>query len=187
MKGLFLVLLLASVACLQAQVQLPDVDIFRYQETQRDTFISAAAPTTFLNQGADVAGEASGELIHRFLEKLTVSIKDQLFVGGISTDDQPQDGMAIINGATFKVGDTIPLEVDKETLNALEQLSLTFGLTLARTKNTNAIKIEVGKITTTGVDLVLPGFRSSICQLPLERDDVVTGVKLERKAKDHRP
>jgi hypothetical protein len=187
MKGLFLVLLLASVACLQAQVQLPDVDIFRYQETQRDPFISAEAPTTFLNQGANVAGVASGELIHRFLEKLTVSIKDQLFVGGISTDDQPQDGMAIINGATFKVGDTIPLEVDKETLNALEQLSLTFGLTLARTKNTNAIKIEVGKITTTGVDLVLPGFRSSICQLPLERDDVVTGVKLERKAKEHRP
>jgi hypothetical protein len=45
----------------------------------------------------------------------------------------------------------------------------------------------VGKITTTGVDLVLPGFRSSICQLPLERDDVVTGVKLERKLKENKP
>jgi hypothetical protein len=187
MKGLSLVFLLANVASLQAQVQLPDIDIYRYQETQRDPFISAAAPTTFLNQGVEVAGVASGELIHRFLEKLTVSIKDQLFVGGISTDDQPQDGMAIINGATFRVGDTIPLEVDKETLNALEQLSLTFGLTLARAKNTNAINIKVGKITTTGVDLVLAGFRSSICQLPLERDDVVTGVKLERKLKENKP
>src|SRR5262249_58772237 len=98
----------------------------------------------------------------RFLEKLTASIKDQLFVGGISTGDLPQDGMAIINGVSFRVGDSIPLEVDKETLNALEQLSLTFGLTLAHAKNTNAIKIEVGKITTTGVDLVLPGFKSSI-------------------------
>jgi hypothetical protein len=170
MKGLSLIFLLANVAPLQAQVQLPDIDIYRYQESQRDPFISAAAPTTFLNQGVEVAGVASGELIHRFLEKLTVSIKDQLFVGGISTDDQPQDGMAIINGATFRVGDT-----------------LTFGLTLARAKNTNAINIKVSKITTTGVDLVLPGFRSSICQLPLERDDVVTGVKLERKPKGNKP
>jgi hypothetical protein len=168
-------------------VELPDIDVYNYSRTQRDPFLSARAPTTFLNERAEIAGVASGELIGKFLEKLTASIKDQLFVGGVSTDDRLEDGMALINGVAFRVGDRIPLPVDPKTLTELDQLALSFGLTLVRTVD-NTIAIEVGRISGTGVDLMLPGFRASICQLPLERDEATNAVILERKrTKERKP
>jgi hypothetical protein len=88
--------------------------------------------------------------------------------------------MALINGVTFRAGDRIPLELDQKTLNELDQLAQSFGLTLERATDT-AIAIEVGRISESGVDLVLPRFRSSICQLPLERQ-ALGAVKLERKS-----
>jgi len=180
MKMQVFFLLFASAVGLHAQVELPDIDIYNYLRTQRDPFISAEAPTTLLNERVEIAGVASEELMRRFLEKLTASIKDQLSVGGLSTDDRQPDGMALINGVAFRQGDTIPLEVDQKTLRELDQLAQSFGLTLTRTMD-NAIAIEVGRISGVGVDFMLPGFRASICQLPLERDEAVSAIKLERK------
>jgi hypothetical protein len=186
MKGPLFFLLFAGVR-LYAQVELPDIEVYNYSRTQRDPFLSARALTTFLNERAEIAGVASGELIGKFLEKLTASIKDQLFVGGVSTDDRLEDGMALINGVAFRVGDRIPLQVDPKTLTELDQLALSFGLTLARAAD-NTIAIEVGRISGAGVDLMLPGFRASICQLPLERDEATNAVILERKrTKEKKP
>jgi hypothetical protein len=180
MKGRLLFLFFAGATALYAQVELPDIDVYNYPQTGRDPFISAQAPTTFLSERSELAGVSNGELIRRFLEKLTASIKDQLIVGGVSTDDSLADGMALINGVTFRAGDRIPLELDQKTLNELDQLAQSFGLTLERATDT-AIGIEVGRISQSGVDLVLPGFRSSICQLPLERQ-ALGAVKLQRKS-----
>ena len=180
-------LFFAGVVDLHAQVSLPDIDIYNYLRTQRDPFISAQAPTTLLNERVEIAGVASEELMRRFLEKLTASIRDQLSVGGLSTNDRQQDAMALINGVAFRPGDRSPLEVDQKTRRELDQLAQSFGLTLARTTD-NAIAIEVGRISVLGVALMLPGFRASICQLPLEREELVNAVKMERKpTKEKKP
>jgi hypothetical protein len=138
------------------------------------------APTTLLNERVQIAGVASGELMRRFLEKLSASIKDQLSVGGLSTDDSQTDAVALINGVAFRQGDTVPVTVDEKTLHELDQLAQSFGLTLPRTQD-NAIAIAVGAISNVGVDFEIPGFRASICQVPIDRDEPSSGVKLERK------
>jgi hypothetical protein len=173
-------LLLASAVSLIAQVELPDIDIYTYVRSHRDPFISVRAPTTLLNEQVQIAGVASGELMRRFLEKLTASIKDQLYVGGLSTDDSQTDAVALINGVAFHQGDTVPITVDEKTLHELDQLAQSFGLTLPRTQD-NAIAIAVGAISSVGVDFEIPGFRASICQVPIDRDEPSNAVKLERK------
>jgi hypothetical protein len=173
-------LLLASAVSLMAQVELPDIDIYTYVRSRRDPFISVRAPTTLLNERVQIAGVASGELMRRFLEKLSASIKDQLSVGGLSTDDSQTDAVALINGVAFHQGDTVPITVDEKTLHELDQLAQSFGLTLPRTQD-NAIAIAVGTISNVGVDFEIPGFRASICQVPIERDEPSSAVKLERK------
>lgn len=173
-------LLLASAVSLMAQVELPDIDIYTYVRSQRDPFISVRAPTTLLNERVQIAGVASGDLMRRFLEKLSVSIKDQLSVGGLSTDDSQTDAVALINGVAFHQGDTVPVTVDEKTLHELDQLAQSFGLTLPRTQD-NAIAIAVGAISNVGVDFEIPGFRASICQVPIDRDEPSSAVKLERK------
>lgn len=179
-------LLLGSGLNLYAQVELPDLDIYNYLRTQRDPFISARAPTTLLDERVEIPGVTSGELMHRFLEKLTASIKDQLTVGGLSTDDSQTDATALINGMTFHPGDTVPLDLDEKTLRELDQLAQSFGLTLARTPD-NAITIEIGRISSAGVDFQLPGFRASICQLPLETDEPSNAIKLPKIRKEKKP
>jgi hypothetical protein len=173
-------LLLASAVSLMAQVELPDIDIYTYVRSHRDPFISVRAPTTLLDERVQIAGVASGELMRRFLEKLTTSIKDQLDVGGLSTDDSQPDAMALINGVAFHQGDIVPIAVDGKTLHELDQLAQSFGLTLSHTQD-NAIAIFVGSISNVGVDFELPGFRATICQLPIDRDEPSNAVKLERK------
>jgi hypothetical protein len=167
-------------------VELPDLDIYNYLPSQRDPFISSKARATLLDESVELPGVASGELMHRFLEKLTASIKDQLTLGGLSTDDSQTDGMALINGVTFKQGDTVPLDLDEKTLRELDQLAQSFGLTLTRTPQ-NAIAIQIGRISSTGVDFQLPGFRASICQLPLETDQPSTTFRLPKKIKEKKP
>jgi hypothetical protein len=173
-------LLLASAASLMAQVELPDIDIYTYVRSHRDPFISVRAPTTLLNERVQIAGVASGELMRRFLEKLTASIKDQLYVGGLSTDDSQTDAVALINGVAFHQGDTVPITVDEKTLRELDQLGQSFGLTLPHTRD-NAIAIAVGAISNVGVDFEIPGFRATICHVPIDRDEPSSAVKLERK------
>ena len=176
----FVFLLLASAVNLIAQVELPDIDIYTYVRSHRDPFISVRAPTTLLNERVQIAGVASGELMRRFLEKLTASIKDQLYVGGLSTDDSQTDAVALINGVAFHQGDTVPITVDEKTLHELDQLAQSFGLALPRTQD-NAIAIAVGTISNVGVDFEIPGFRASICQVPIDRDEPSSAVKLETK------
>jgi len=173
-------LLLASAVSLMAQVELPDIDIYTYVRSHRDPFISVRAPITLLNEQVQIAGVASGELMRRFLEKLTASIKDQLSVGGLSTDDSQTDAVALINGVAFHQGDTVPITIDEKTLHELDQLAQSFGLTFPRTQD-NAIAIAVGAISNVGVDFEIPGFRASICQVPIDRDEPSSAVKLERK------
>jgi hypothetical protein len=175
-----LFLLLANAGSLHAQVQLPDVDIYTYVPSLRDPFISVRAPTTLLNERVEIAGVASGDLMRRFVEKLAASIKEQLSVGGLSTDDSQPDAVALINGVAFHQGETVPIEFDEKSLRELDQLAQSFGLTLTRTPD-NAIAIEVGRISAAGVDFELPGFRASICQLSIERDVPVSGIQLQRK------
>ncbi|MBV9298425.1 MAG: hypothetical protein JO066_05560 [Verrucomicrobia bacterium] len=186
MKIGILFLLFASAVSLYAQADLPDVEIYNYLPSQRDPFISARAPTTLLNERVEIAGVASEDLMRRFLEKLTASIHEQLSVGGLSTDGRQPDAIAVINGIAFRQGDTIPLEVDQKSLRELDQLAQSFGLKLTRTAE-NSIAIEVGRISPLGVAFMLPGFRASICQMPLERDDTVNLLKLERKPKEKKP
>ena len=81
MKGWLFFLFFVSAAGLHAQVELPDIDIYNYLQTQRDPFISAQAPTTFLNERTEIPGVASSELIGKFLEKLTASIKGPIICG----------------------------------------------------------------------------------------------------------
>src|SRR5271165_2606753 len=66
------------------------------------------------------------------LTAFTASIKDQLSVGGLSTDDNQSDAVALINGVAFHQGDTVPIDVDEKTLQELDQLAQSFGLTLTR-------------------------------------------------------
>ena len=107
-------------------------------------------------------------------------------MGGLSTDDNQLDATALINGMTFHQGDTVPLDLDDKTLRELDQLAQSFGLTLTRAPE-NAIAIEIGRISSVGVDFQLPGFRASICQLPLETDEPSTTIKLTKKLKDKKP
>ncbi|MBV8375431.1 MAG: hypothetical protein JO279_00350 [Verrucomicrobia bacterium] len=186
MKLEIVLLFFAGATSLCAQVQLPEVQIYNYLPSQRDPFISAQASTTLLNETVEIAGVANEDLMRRFLEKLTASIRDELSVGGLSTDDRQPDAMALINGVAFRQGDTIPLAIDQKSLRELDQLAQSFGLTLARTTD-NSIAMEIGRITPLGVDFMLPGFRASICHLPLERDETVNVIKLERKPKEKKP
>ena len=186
MKIQVAIFLLGSVIRLYGQVELPDVNIYNYLRSQRDPFISYRAPTTLLDEGADLPGIASGELMHRFLAKLSASIRDQLTVGGLSTDDSQTDATALINGVVLHQGDIVPLDLDEKTLRELDQLAQSFGLTLTRTPD-NAVAVEIGRISSAGVDFQLPGFRASICQLALETDEPSTTFKLPKKIKDKKP
>jgi hypothetical protein len=186
MKIQVAVFLLGSVLSLYGQVELPDISIYNYLRSGRDPFISSKAPTTLLDERAELPGIASGELMQRFLGKLSASIRDQLTVGGLSTDDSQTDATAIINGMTFHQGDIIPLDLDDKTTRELDQLAQSFGLTLTRTSD-NAVAVEIGRISSAGVDFELPGFRASICQLALETDEPSTTFKLPKKIKDKKP
>ncbi|MBV8483417.1 MAG: hypothetical protein JO077_11190 [Verrucomicrobia bacterium] len=186
MKIQVAVFLLGSVLSLYGQVELPDINIYNYLRSQRDPFISSRAPTTLLDERVELPGIASGELMHRFLEKLSASIKDQLTVGGLSTDDNQTDATALINGVAFHQGDKVPLDLDEKTLRELDQLAQSFGLTLSRTPD-NAVGVEIGRISSAGVDFQLPGFRASICQLALETDEPSTTFKLPKKNKGKKP
>jgi hypothetical protein len=186
MKLLTFSLLLTCGLNLHAEVELPSLSIFNYLRSARDPFISPKAPTTFLNERVEPTTVTSEELMSRFVEKVTLSIKDQLSVGGLSIDGEQKDAIALINGMAFHPGDTLPIEVNPKTSVELDQLAQSFGLTLQRTAN-KEIKIQVARISAAGVDFMLPGFNASICQLPVERNDTLNEVKLAPRNKQKKP
>jgi hypothetical protein len=178
-------LAIASTSILQAQVQLPDLYIYNYTMAQRDPFISSDAPNTLLTEAQETSGIVSGDIVKQYLERIIQLIKDELYVGGISIGDTPIQSIALINGVDFHVGDKIPLETTKKEIQGIQQLAATYGLPLV-TDEKGLFVLEVGRVTENGVDLVLPGFKAAVYQLPLARDTAPTAIQLEKKKKKQR-
>jgi hypothetical protein len=184
MVKLFIIasLALMSSSILYAQVRLPDLYIYNYSMTTRDPFISSDAPGTLLTDKEESRGIISGDIVKHYLNRIIQLIKDDLYVGGISIGDTPHESVALINGVDFHVGDKIPLEITKKELQGIQQLAASYGLPLVTNENGSFV-LEVGRVTENGVDLVLPGFKVAIYQLPLPRDSAPTAIQLEKKRK----
>jgi hypothetical protein len=176
---------IGSASMLHAQVQLPDLYIYNYTMAQRDPFISPDAPNTLLTENRETCGIVSGDIVKQYLERIIQLIKDELYVGGVSIGDTPTQSIALINGVDFHVGDKIPLETTRKELQRIQQLAASYGLPLV-TDAKAAFVVEVGRVTENGVDLVLPGFKATIYQLPLARDTAPTAIQLEKKKKRQR-
>jgi hypothetical protein len=178
-------LAMASANTLQAQVQLPDLYIYNYTMAQRDPFISSDAAKTLLTENLQTRGIVSGDIVKQYLERIIQLIKDELYVGGISIGDTPIQSIALINGVDFHLGDKIPLETSKKELQGIQQLAASYGLPLV-TDEKGTFLLEVGRVTENGVDLVLPGFKAAIYQLPLAHDPAPSAIQLEKKKKRQR-
>jgi hypothetical protein len=185
-KSLVLILLaIAAASRLHAQVQLPDLYIYTYTTTQRDPFIAAEAPNTLVGQNREICGIISGDIVRQYLQRIIQLIKEELYVGGISIGDTPIQSIALINGVDFHVGEKIPLKTTKKERQGIQQLAASYGLPLV-TDEKGSFVLEVGRVTENGVDLVLPGFKTAVYQLPLARDTAPEAIQLEykkRKAK----
>jgi hypothetical protein len=163
-------------------VHLPDLYIFHYEPPPRDPFISSTASGTLVNVEANVRGIASGSVVQKYLQTITLAIQRELFIGGLSIGDEHTRSMALINGVSFGRGDRIPLPIEKEQLLQLDELARTYGLPLEKSEGSrDSISVEVGEIKSGGVSIVLPGFKAALCELPYEGDSVPQGIQLERK------
>lgn len=184
-KFLALVSFAIAPSMLHAQVQLPELYIYNYTMTQRDPFISSDAPNTLLAENQETSGIVSGDIVRQYLGRIVQLIKEELYVGGVSIGDTPTQSIALINGVDFHVGDRIPLETTKKELQGIQQLAASYGLPLV-TDERGSFVLEVGRVTENGVDLVLPGFKAAIYQLPLARDAVPAAIQLEKKKQRRR-
>ena len=64
----------------------------------------------------------------------------------------------------------------------LDELARTYGLPLEKSKGVrDSISVEVGEIKSSGVSIVLPGFKAALCELPYEGDSVPQPIQLERR------
>jgi hypothetical protein len=178
-------IVIASASMLRAQVQLPDLYIYNYTMAQRDPFISSDAPTTLLTENQETRGIVSGDIVKQYLERVIQLIKDELYVGGISIGDTPLESIALINGVDFHMGDKIPLEASKKELQGIQQLAASYGLPVV-TDEKGSFVLEVGRVRENGVDLVLPGFKAAIYQLPLPRDTAPSAIQLEKRKRKQR-
>jgi len=161
--------------------KLPDLYVFQYDLPKRDPFISAAAIRTLVSSVANMRGIISGSVVQQYLQTITEAIKRELFIGGLSIGDGNARSMAIINGASFAEGDKIPLPIQSQQLQQLEELARTYGLPLANNAQRDSIFVEVGIIKATGISILLPGFKASLCELPYEGDLIPQPIQLERK------
>jgi hypothetical protein len=162
--------------------KLPDLYVFRYVAQGRDPFISAEAKQTLVSGGTDLAASFTTKAAQQYLDTIIRAIKKELFVEGVSTGDAATRGVALINGVVFTQGEKIPLSIGQNDLLQLEELAKTYGLPLEKTGGgKESIFVEVGEIQTTGVTLLLPGFKSALCKLPYRGDYVPERIQLERK------
>jgi hypothetical protein len=162
--------------------KLPDLYVFRYVAQSRDPFISAEAKQTLVSGGPDVGASFTTKAAQQYLDTIIQAIKKELFVEGVSTGDAATRGVALINGVVFTQGEKIPLSIGQNDLRQLEELAKTYGLPLEKTNGgKESIFVEVGEIQTTGVTLLLPGFKSALCKLPYRGDYVPERIQLERK------
>lgn len=189
MKAYF-TLLIVLVACSARRAssadvilpKLPDLYVFRYASQGRDPFISAEAKQTLVSGGADLGASFTTKAAQQYLDTIIQAIKKELFVEGVSTGDAATRGIALINGVAFTQGEKIPLSIGQNEFLQLAELAQTYGLPLEKTgARKESIFVEVGEIQSTGVTLLLPGFRSALCKLPYEGDYVPERIQLERK------
>jgi hypothetical protein len=162
--------------------RLPDLYVFRYVPQGRDPFISADAKRTLVSSEMDPGASLTTKAAQQYLDTIIQAIKKELFVEGVSTGDAMTRGVALINGVSFIQGDKIPLSIGQTELLQLEELAQTYGLPLEKTdERKESILVEVGQIQTTGVTLLLPGFKSALCRLSYRGDYVPERIKLERR------
>ncbi|HZC34872.1 MAG TPA: hypothetical protein VE242_04625 [Chthoniobacterales bacterium] len=162
--------------------KLPDLYVFRYIAQGRDPLISAEAKQTLVSGGIDLGTSFTTKAAQQYLDTIIQAIKKELFVQGVSTGDAATRGVALINGVVFTQGEKIPLTIGQNELLQLEELAKTYGLPLEKTGGgKESIFVEVGEIQTTGVTLLLPGFKSALCKLPYRGDYVPERIQLERK------
>jgi hypothetical protein len=189
MKSYLTFSIIVSVACVEPArsadailPRLPDLYIFRYLPQDRDPFISAEAAQTLVGGRTDLGGSFTTKAAPQYLDTIIQAIKNELFVEGVSTGDTSTRGMALINGIPFTQGEKIPLTIDQSELLRLEELAKTYGLPLEKTSGRkDSIFVEVGAIQTTGVTLLLPGFKSTLCKLPYHGDYFPERIRLERR------
>jgi hypothetical protein len=186
----YFTLLIILLACSAERVsaadvilpKLPDLYVFRYAPQGRDPFISADAKQTLVSGGTDLGASFTTKAAQQYLDTIIQAIKKELFVEGVSTGDTATRGVALINGVVFTQGEKIPLSIGQNELLQLEELAKTYGLPLEKTGGRKeSIFVEVGEIQTTGVTLLLPGFKSALCKLPYQGDYVPERIQLERK------
>ena len=162
--------------------RLPELYVFRYEPSRRDPFISPLARRTIVAGDSNSEPVVSLSVVQQYLQTITAAIRKELFIGGLSTGDEHIRPIAVINGVVFTGGDRIPLPVQPEQLAQLRELARTYGLPLeASQSQPNTIFVAVGAIKTTGVSMVLPGFKGTLCELPYEGDDKPEKIQLERK------
>ena len=162
--------------------RLPDLYVFRYVPQSRDPFISADAKQTLVSGGTDPGASFTTKAAQQYLDTIIQAIKKELFVEGVSTGDAETRGIALINGVPFTQGEKIPLSIGQNELLQLRELAKTYGLPLETTGGqTESIFVEVGEIQSTGVTLLLPGFKSALCKLPYLGDYVSGPIQLERR------
>jgi hypothetical protein len=189
MKSCLTFLIVVSVVCVESArsadvvlPRLPDLYIFRYLPQGRDPFISAEAKQTLVSGRTDLGAPFTTKAAQQYLNTIIQAIKNELFVEGVSTGDTATRGVALINGIPFTQGEKIPLSIGQSELLQLEELAKTYGLPLEKTGGRkDSIFVEVGAIQTTGVTLLLPGFKSTLCKLPYHGDYFPERIRLERR------
>jgi len=164
--------------------RLPDLYAFRYTPVSRDPFISADAGKTLVGKGVELDNSFSSKAAQRYLQTLVAAIQNDLFVEGVSTGEGKSHAIALINGVAFSETEKIPVTVPDSDLVQLTELARTYGLPLERdTSEKSTILLEVGPIDSSGVAILLPGFRAPLCKLPYVGDSGTERITLERKKK----
>jgi hypothetical protein len=183
----FLLLVLMSSFGLAGDIilpHLPDLYAFRYTPVARDPFISADAGKTLVGKGVELDNSFSSKAAQRYLQTLVAAIQNDLFVEGVSTGEGKSNAIALINGVAFSETEKIPVTLPENDLLQLSELARTYGLPLERdTNEKSTILLEVGPIDSSGVAILLPGFRAPLCKLPYVGDSGTERITLERKKK----
>jgi hypothetical protein len=185
----YLILLAVSISSLAFAEEiivprLPDLYAFRYTPVSRDPFISADAGKTLVGKGVELDNSFSSKAAQRYLQTLVAAIQNDLFVEGVSTGEGKSHAIALINGVAFSETEKIPVTVPDSDLVQLTELARTYGLPLERdTSEKSTILLEVGPIDSSGVAILLPGFRAPLCKLPYVGDSGTERITLERKKK----
>jgi hypothetical protein len=164
--------------------RLPDLYAFRYTPVSRDPFISADAGKTLVGKGVELDNSFSSKAAQRYLQTLVAAIQNDLFVEGVSTGEGKSHAIALINGVAFSETEKIPVTLPDTDLVQLTELARTYGLPLERDMSEKStILLEVGPIDSSGVAIILPGFRAPLCKLPYLGDSGTERITLERKKK----